>query len=492
VSRGVLAPGLIVLGALAVAVPLWRADLDDALIIYRYARHLAQGMGWQYNPGETFNAVTSPLYTLVLGALGALGLDIRAAAHAVSLVAATATGVLVHALLRGAVAPAAGLVAGLLVVVNPLLVATTGLETPLALALATLAVWSADRRPGWPTGLVLGLAILTRGDAGLLAVLLWGRRLWRTRRVPLAEVAACLLVLAPWILYAATTFGAVLPHTLAAKRAQGASGLWGRGWLMLYEGPGVVLTFSRSWWVLAPLLGLAVAGAWRLPGSPRALLLYGLGLTAAYTGLNVPAYHWYFAPLMLGLCVAAGAGIPWLLAVAPGRRWRVGVAGAVSALLAMQVVAAYVCCGPHQAYRDLGGWLRAATPPGASVAAAEIGHLGWYSERPIVDMVGLVSPGVAARLRVGDAGWWLQAYRPDYLVFHEPPWAVEAAAMRTPAFRAYELVTRRAYPDYGTYTIWRRSGGASASRRRATRVAATGTRWSRSRGSEVARSQDRS
>jgi hypothetical protein len=454
----VLAPALIAAAAALTAAPLWSADLDDALIVYRYARHLARGLGWQYNVGETFNGVTCPLYTLLLAALGAVHGDIRFWAHAVSAGATVATGCLVRALLVSAGAPAAGLVAGLLATVNPLLAATIGLETPLYLALVALAVWCAERRCGWVTGLVLGLATLTRGDAVLLAGLLWTRAVLRDRRLPAGELLAFGLTLAPWVAYSAVAFGEILPHTLGAKRGQGASGLWGPGWLVLTQGPGIVLAFTRTWWVLGPLLGLGLAGLWRLRWPASALVLHGLAVTLAYTALNVPAYHWYFAPLVLGLCVAAGAGAARALAWLPAGPPRGLAGGALAVLVLGQVAIAHVCCGAHHAYRDIGLWLRATTPPAASVAAMEIGHLGWYSERPIVDMVGLVTPRVAERLAAGDAGWWLPAHRPDYVVVHDPPWAVEAAGMATAAFREYDLVERRAYPGYGAYRIWRRRG----------------------------------
>jgi hypothetical protein len=68
--------------------------------------------------------------------------------------------------------------------------------------------------------------------------------------------------------------------------------------------------------------------------------------------------------------------------------------------------------------REIGVWLRQHAPADARVAAEPIGYIGYYSGRPILDEVGLVSPGMIRLNRAGD-GWFgkmLRAERPDYVV----------------------------------------------------------------------------
>lgn len=38
--------------------------IDDAFIAFRYARNLADGTGFVYNPGQQALGITTPLYTL--------------------------------------------------------------------------------------------------------------------------------------------------------------------------------------------------------------------------------------------------------------------------------------------------------------------------------------------------------------------------------------------------------------------------------------------
>jgi len=47
--------------------------VDDAYITFRYARNLANGVGFVYNAGERVLGTTTPAYTLLLAALSRLG-----------------------------------------------------------------------------------------------------------------------------------------------------------------------------------------------------------------------------------------------------------------------------------------------------------------------------------------------------------------------------------------------------------------------------------
>ena len=49
--------------------------LDDAWIHYQFARNLAQGDGFSYNPGEPTPGSTAPLWTLMLAGVGLFTTD---------------------------------------------------------------------------------------------------------------------------------------------------------------------------------------------------------------------------------------------------------------------------------------------------------------------------------------------------------------------------------------------------------------------------------
>ena len=75
-------------------------------------------------------------------------------------------------------------------------------------------------------------------------------------------------------------------------------------------------------------------------------------------------------------------------------------------------------------YQVAGEWLQANTPPNAAVGTQEVGIIGYYSQRPMVDFAGLIQPEVAAQLTPNttydDAALWAaQHYHPEYLVLQE-------------------------------------------------------------------------
>jgi len=72
----------------------------------------------------------------------------------------------------------------------------------------------------------------------------------------------------------------------------------------------------------------------------------------------------------------------------------------------------------------IGRWLADETPPDAVVATNDIGAIGFFGDRRVIDMVGLVSPDVLERLRrTRDREAALLAFfredRPDYLVIFD-------------------------------------------------------------------------
>ena len=84
-GAGPAAPGLraadrvalAIVAAVGGSVWLWfalstRIALEDAFITFRYARNIAQGLGFVYNPGERVLGTTTPLQTLLLAGLGFL------------------------------------------------------------------------------------------------------------------------------------------------------------------------------------------------------------------------------------------------------------------------------------------------------------------------------------------------------------------------------------------------------------------------------------
>ncbi len=72
----------------------------------------------------------------------------------------------------------------------------------------------------------------------------------------------------------------------------------------------------------------------------------------------------------------------------------------------------------------IGRWLARETPPDAVVATNDIGAIGFFSNRRVIDMVGLVTPGMLDRLsktrdREGAVLEYFRRDRPDYMVIFD-------------------------------------------------------------------------
>ena len=65
---------------------------------------------------------------------------------------------------------------------------------------------------------------------------------------------------------------------------------------------------------------------------------------------------------------------------------------------------------------DTGRWIAQNTSASATLATIDIGHLGYWSGRPIIDIVGLAQPDVAPTLPQGDFGYAIRHYQPEMVL----------------------------------------------------------------------------
>src|SRR5579884_967317 len=153
--------------------------IDDAYITMRYARNIATGVGFVFNPGQHVLGTTTPLWTLILAAAYWLGVhDLPSAALVLGALADAATSaLLVRIGCRLGLKLSWSTLAAIAFAVSPtsIIYTTGGMETPLFVLLVVAAGLSTlAERPG-PMALFAALALLTRPD-GLVLVGLIGLR----------------------------------------------------------------------------------------------------------------------------------------------------------------------------------------------------------------------------------------------------------------------------------------------------------------------------
>jgi hypothetical protein len=400
-------PGLAATLAVATAVRWYSgaAAGDDTFIYMRYVQNALEGAGFAFNPGEPSYGVTSLLWTLLMAPVAALaGNTVRVWQAISALLLGAAAGTLIGGLrARGlGLAGAGGLAAVLCLEPHTFRWSGSGMENGLAVLALTLLALAALRHAEAPgrgraaaLGVAAGLAPFVRPELGLFAaglVALAVARHGRGTRLVLAGTAAAVLAVGAGVAWVA--LGSPLPQTALAKALQlrQTDGLYAvRATLT------ILVTGSAG--SLAILLRRP---AWSPTGEVAAVLLIGSGLVTAYLVAQNALVSTRYAS-SLSLPVVLGA----VLVVADQAR-RGRLAGWVVAGLVLQVlgsIAVLVYLAPAtraretEQIREFAEAVRRHTPADARIALTEVGALGFYSRRYVIDLVGLTDTATLAWCR---------------------------------------------------------------------------------------------
>jgi len=363
--------------AVALGHQLLRLDwtIDDAAIVYAYARNFAAGDGIVPWPGaERIEGFSNPTWFLLLAGLQTLGLSGFQTAKPLAMGLTVITLGLVWRLARAAMpdrSPDAALVAPVLLAISPqwAIWSASGLENALfgtLLAAAVLRTVHEVRSAAFPWSAVVYLLLAwTRPEGVLYAAVGGAWFLHGVRRHPHAprRVAQWLAVF--WIptltLEAARIayFAWPLPNTYYAKvSARGTTPLlWDeRGWLQVREYAGrlwhgyfmplyvaglVGVRGRRAAAAATLVLGFWIWLQWRAPPAPiltaRMVALYLVGallpaLAAHTPGWRTRALCWHAA--LLGLSFSIAVNGDWMGAY----RWMSLIAPVAAVLLGVGIV----------------------------------------------------------------------------------------------------------------------------------------------------------
>jgi hypothetical protein len=446
--------------------------LDDAWIHQTYARSLAQGDGWSFTPGEPSAGATAPFWVLLLipgywFGLAPFGWVIFLAV--VQLWTVGALGFTTWKML-GLGHKSWGLACSALLVLEWHLIwaALSGMETLLygliSLAvitiLLTMSSKSEEKLTGWlALGALVGLAVWVRPEAVTLLAPI-GVSVLLTTDKPLKTRLSHLLITG---LGFSVMFGLYLgfnrwlagtwwPNTFYAKQAEYSSlqavPLLTRlltQFSPLMAGvlfallPGFIfniyLSFKqRSWislsaaaWVLGHVTMYAIRlpviyqhGRYVIPVVPLFVLLGFVGTYQLISGLQAQRIKWLTSRLWGGIIISF-LGLFWFLGIQ-------SYLEDVSMIDGEMVITA--------------NWLVANTAEDDLIAAHDIGAIGYFSQRPIVDLAGLVSPDVISFIRDENSLLqYLDQLCPKYLVSF-PDWYQLLPEKGEPVFQTNTQITR--------------------------------------------------
>jgi arabinofuranosyltransferase len=434
---------------------LYAFTYDDVYLAFTYARNLVEGHGFVFN-GDKILSTPAPLFVflLALGDIVVPDVSIAGAASLISgasLFAMAATLYLLGGYLSGRTV---GFAVAVLSLFNPLIFHSFGSETPLFLALVVGAFYTYLTGRTYVPAFLLTLAVLCRTEAVIPGAIILAHLLYTRRRAALAFVSAGLLSVAPWLVFSTVYFGSPLTTSFAAKQAQVKAGA---GFAPFLEGardwvPNIMLDGDHKYLLAAPLLGLGLL----------VLATAGLGISIV-AGLAVAVVPMALKTVIPYARERAGR-LPVLRVAQPqeGEASLLLLVSTAGAILVVGTTVALAWTGYHhltgfkdrqQGINDLytttGKWLRDNTPPGASVAYAEIGQISFYSGRRTIDILGVVTPSQVDHLAKADYLWPYLCYEPDYILYN-PVLSIWNGQMKTESWfkQSYREVTAVQVPTY--------------------------------------------
>jgi hypothetical protein len=415
--------------------------LDDSWIHQVYGRSVGDTFSWSFVPGEPSAASTSPLYTVLLAVGYFFNLPYQLWTHllgTLALTAAASLGARMAEIARPERAPLVGWLVGLALLLAWHLIwaAASGMETMLFCTFTLLLVYLVWRAFGTPdanpirSGAIFGaaaaLAMTTRPEGILLAGLCGLAMLLRADRGILfrwvgGAMLGFVVLIVPYLVLNLNLAGSVLPNTADAKFVQ--------------HEPLLALPYvERLWRMTLPLLAggqiLLVPGAlyfayqvMRRTREDRTALIYllpliwCLALIALYAARLPAAYQHgrYVIPVLPGFIVVGVIGtldgLRWGQRSTPGRVFT--RAGGIATVI---VFAYFGLVLGAQAYaKDVriineemvanAEWIRDNLDRDEMLAVHDIGAVGYFAPRPIVDIAGLVTPEVVDAIGDESALW---------------------------------------------------------------------------------------
>ncbi len=440
---------IVYLGVSLIVVGQPGLPLDDSWIHQALARNLAQsGMLW-INPGEVNPVTTSFLWTLALALGYKLGINYLLWAYILGLVSYLVSAWLVMRLSMILFPEKRGL--ALLSAILFLLdwhlawAAVSGMETMIFTMFSILLVYLGVRRERpapIALGLVGALAMLSRPEGVALFALslafLWLRRIvgfgtdsnsYRSFYTKVIQgtkpflgyialaVFAFLLLAVPYWLFNFFSSGSPLPSTFQAKHAYYSQGVFSVYGVLLYLFKAAVALLVGPLLLLLPgVLYIAVVNIrnvmkGKLEGRDKNSLLIllplawvGLLWLMYFVWLPVPHLHHgrYLMPSMPFLLVLGLAGSAELAGRLKVQTWLPRLRTVVLAFSTMWLIVGamiYACnvkfIQDNQVAAAL--WVKDNTALDSEIATHDIGAMGYFSERRLLDTVGLITPELSYR-----------------------------------------------------------------------------------------------
>jgi hypothetical protein len=397
---------------------------DDTFIFMQYARNVYANGEFSFNPGSPTYGFTSPLWLVLLSMSLYVTSDLILNAKVLSLLFYigsiwTFFRISIESLERKSIV----LIAVLLFSINPVFqtMALSGMESTLSVMLILLFFYFfrsdlEEYRLRW-SPLWLSLSILARPETaliGCIAFLFFVVGSYRTGKARflrnISIFAVSFVPLMCWLLVAYLNFGTIIPNPVIVKSIASVKS-WDFGYILKRY---ILIVGSMNG---IELVGIGLFGLIALTRGnsqvlfPRSKDFHMIGvwvvaLASSYMFQKVaisPRY-WLIASPFITLYFLKMLDLNWDWTFHPrnsSHRWAMLIFAMCVFPLFMTMSVYY----PHvktynekdKILREFGHWLNRNSNRGEGVASIDIGILGYYSERPVIDLTGLINVDILTR-----------------------------------------------------------------------------------------------
>ena len=404
-----------------VFVYLIGVPLDDVYIHCRYVSNLLHGFAYSFNPGQTLTADTSPLWVILITISGLFTNRLELVAVALSIVAYLIIGPGIYRTARDvfSLGETNARLAGCIGVLCSRLAwsAMSGMETALAALLMLLIIEeherSRQRKCLQPREAIwLGLGLLVRPEFMFITLVIvadWCYLAVKKQADVKASPVAIPLLLAiasPAFLLPLATRNSLASHSSVV---QGLTISWIPNVQYLWFALKVLASNN------AVLFLLLISGLWWLKNDAKYripfIVILGLPILQAFVAPQFRQHGRYFFPVFPILVI---------LGLAAWQSWKERTylwKPAIKLVPVLLIIAASIETGrwaiiESESVRNINdqhlavvNWLETNIQPNDTLAVDDVGAIGYYLNRPIIDLTGLVTPALWPLQHNQDSVW---------------------------------------------------------------------------------------
>jgi len=419
---------------------------EDAFITFRYSQRLSNGFGFEYNLGQRTYGTTTPLFTFLLALWLFFSNNIILGARFFSLLSTVFSQ---YFLFRGLtyIRKSNYHIYPVMILVGlwPSLIRwdTGGMEMPIVILLIVISWYSFIKEEIKWTGILTGLLLLTRIDTFIWSLSLLTLTAINKHKLALLHVFLNVIIYLPWFLFALFYFGSPIPQTIVAKWfaysiANQAKIIDQFPSILSKLGPATVryhsdLLQTLIYGIAISIILIALYQLAKRKNHPSILvLLLFIVLEVARLVLTKATFTTrYLIPLLFVILVLAGLSIGDIFnGLSKSKLSGKLIAGISFSLFCTTLIflgyREAVIVKDIQKFRHehslkaIGIWFNQNTPIGSKIQLEPLGYVGYYADRYMLDVVGLVTPKVIQMKQGGNNSnsRYIGELNPDYIVVH--------------------------------------------------------------------------